>query len=86
VSGVIAWLAGSRVGRAVAAIGAMLAIAWYVYLTGKREERRARKLRDLTDHIETRRRMDDAVESVPDNVAAARGILLDRAKRGDGDL
>jgi hypothetical protein len=86
MTSIIAWLAGSRVGRAVVAIGAMLAIAWYVYLTGKREERRERKLRDLTDHIEARRRMDDAVEDVPDDVAAARGILRDRAKRGDGDL
>ena len=72
-----AWIAGTRLGRAVAAAGAALLIVGAVLLRAFRAGRAAERAEAEAEALKTRERMQDANES------ARRGDVRDRLRDND---
>ena len=56
------WLAGTRIGRIVAAAGVAMVGILTVYGKGRRDAQRAEERRRLKDYTETRKRADEALQ------------------------
>jgi hypothetical protein len=72
-----AWIAGTRLGRAVAAAGAVLLIVGAVLLRAFNAGKSAERAEAKAKALKTRERMQDA------NADARRGDVRDRLRDGD---
>lgn len=60
------WLLSTRLGRALAALGGLVAALVAAFALGRRDQRQRQRADDLAGHLETRRRMDHADVSLGD--------------------
>jgi len=84
MTAVFAWMAGTRIGRWVAMIGAALALLTGAVLIGWSKRGQAEAGKALEGYKATRERMDDA-DDFGDDADLGRRWLHERGKR-DGDL
>ena len=66
-------IVGSRVGRLVAGVLAVMATILGVFYSGKREEKKNQEVKDLKDYKETKERIDE-VKPSPDRDAALKRL------------
>jgi hypothetical protein len=81
-----AWVFRSRIGRGL--LGAWVAVVGLaaIWLGGRKSAQADIKAKESADYVDTRRRMDNAMDAIHgDDPAAARRFLLERGKR-PGDL
>ncbi|RMF06356.1 MAG: hypothetical protein D6773_04420 [Alphaproteobacteria bacterium] len=85
MAGIIAWLAGSKLGRIAGMVGLAVAAMITAWLMGRSSQRARDARRRLENYRDTRRRMDDADAELGNDPDIARRWLRDRAQR-DRDL
>ena len=81
MTAILTWLAGSRVGRVLAAVLAAMGAAFLVYQTGRRDARQdieREALEDAFDNIDdARRARRDALAAPPDRLRDDDGYRID---------
>jgi len=82
MTGIFAWLAGTRIGRWAAIVGAAVALLAGAVLLGWSKRGQVEAGKALKGYRDTRRRMDDA-DDLGDDPAAARRWLSERGRRSD---
>jgi len=94
ITGIVAWLVGSRLGKALSAILSALVILLGVFHYGKRQATSEARTEALEDHLETKERVDEvepsadrdtAIERMRSNGLIRRSDLRDTIPDADGE-